>query len=239
MGAKVATTLVAAVGVTVQAPVPAHAPLQPVKTESASGVAVRLRLTPAGKLAAHVMPQSMPAGVEAMIPPPAPILLTVTGTSRRSKFAVTVEAVMSAMVQVEAMPEQPPFHPVKTESASAAATRVMEVPGANAALQVVPQERPAGIEVTVPEPVPVRVTVRESGVGLKVAPTLFAALMVTVQVFAVPMHAPDQPVKVEPVTAAAVSVTMVPSSKVAVQSPVVQSMPAGFELTRPEPVPES
>ena len=43
---------------------------------------------------------------------------------------------------------------------------------------------------------------------VNVADTFFSASIVTVQP-AVPLHAPDQPVKVNPVPAAAVSVTMV------------------------------
>ena len=68
------------------------------------------------------------------------------------------------------------------------------------------------------------------------AVTEVAADMVTAQV-PVPVHPPpDQPVKVEPGLAAAVSVTTVPLGKFAVQvAPHV--IPAGTLLTDPAPVP--
>ena len=68
---------------------------------------------------------------------------------------------------------------------------------------------PEGLEVTVPVPVPARVTVRVFGMRLKVAVTERAALMVTWQA-PVPVQAPLQPANVEPVVAVWVSVTTVP-----------------------------
>ncbi len=47
-------------------------------------------------------------------------------------------------------------------------------------------------------------------VAVKVAETLRATLMLTVQVLEAPEHAPPQLVKVEPVPAVAVRVTLVP-----------------------------
>ena len=55
-------------------------------------------------------------------------------------------------------PEQAPDQPPKTLPAAAAAVSVTLVPGAKPAAQVPPQLMPAGPEVTVPEPVPVRDT---------------------------------------------------------------------------------
>ena len=48
---KVALTTVAAVSVTVQPPVPLHAPPHPAKVEPVPGVAVRLTTWPGGKVA--------------------------------------------------------------------------------------------------------------------------------------------------------------------------------------------
>lgn len=60
--------------------------------------------------------------------------------------------------------------------------------------------------------------------------------MVSVQVAPVPVQSPLQPMKVEPALAAAVSVISSPGSKTA-EHVVPQSMPAGAEVTVPDPVP--
>lgn len=72
-----------------------------------------------------------------------------------------------------------------------------------------PQLTPAGLDVTVPVPVPARATVsvKLDVVVLKVADTLRAAVIDTVQVPVALVHAPLQPANVEPLAAAAVSVT--------------------------------
>ena len=79
------------------------------------------------------------------------------------------------------------------------------------ALQVAPQLMPPVFDVTVPEPVPLLPTVNENVVLLllKVAVTERAAVMDTVQVL-VPVHAPLQPAKLEPLAGTAVSVTEAP-----------------------------
>ena len=105
---------------------------------------------------------------------------------------------------------QAPLQPANVEPLDAAAVSVTEVPLAKLALQVVPQLMPVGDEVTVPAPVPAFVTLSANvDVALKVAVTARAAVIDTVQA-PVPVHAPLQPVNVEPLAAAADSVTDVP-----------------------------
>ena len=58
----------------------------------------------------------------------------------------------------------------------------------------------------------------------------------TVQVLALPEHAPPQPVNEEPLLAAAVNSSGVESRKPEEQVPP-QSIPEGFDVTVPEPVP--
>ena len=70
---------------------------------------------------------------------------------------------------------------------------------------------------------------------MNVAVTARAAVIDTVQVL-VPVHAPLQPVNVEPLAAAAVSVTDVPLAKLALQV-APQLMPPVFDVTVPVPVP--
>ena len=72
-----------------------------------------------------------------------------------------------------------------------------------------PQEMPAGALVTVPLPVPALLSVSAKVWAVKVAVTERAAVMLTVQVL-VPVHAPLQPLKVEPAAGVAVNVTAMP-----------------------------
>jgi hypothetical protein len=76
--AKVAVRLVLALTTRAQVPVPVQPPLQPVKVEPVAAVALRARLVPLAALVLHVVPQLMPAGLEATVPLPAPALPTET-----------------------------------------------------------------------------------------------------------------------------------------------------------------
>jgi hypothetical protein len=71
---------------------------------------------------------------------------------------------------------------------------------------------------------------------LKVAVTDLSEFIVKVQVLLVPEQSPDQPAKVEPESAVAVRVTVVPEAKYATH-PVPQLIPAGLLVTVPDPVP--
>jgi hypothetical protein len=73
-------TVVAALRVTVQEPVPEQLPPdQPEKVEPAAGVAVRVTTVPLVNEATHVEPQEIPAGALVTVPVPAPDLVTVSG----------------------------------------------------------------------------------------------------------------------------------------------------------------
>jgi len=92
--------------------------------------------------------------------------------------------------------------------AAAVAVRVTIVPGSKVALQVVPQLIPAGVLVTVPVPLPPRLTLNTGSVP-KFAITCWLAVSVTVQVLltALALQAPPHPMKYEFATAVSVSVT--------------------------------
>ena len=75
---NVAVTDEAAVRLTVHVPAPLHAPDQLAKVELESGVAVSVTWVPLAKLALHVVPQLIPAGLLATVPVPVPEFCTVS-----------------------------------------------------------------------------------------------------------------------------------------------------------------
>jgi len=80
---NVAVTLVAALTVTAQVPVPVQAPLQPENVEPEAAAAVRVTLVPETTVVLQVLPQLMPVGLEVTVPVPVPALarerVNVTG----------------------------------------------------------------------------------------------------------------------------------------------------------------
>jgi hypothetical protein len=129
----------------------------------------------------------------------------------------------------------PPLQPVNVEPVAGAAVSVTVVPWPNVPVHVAPQSIPAGTDVTVPVPVPAFVTASAYVFSVNVAVTALAAVIGTVHV-PVPVQPPLQPVNVEPVAGAAVSVTVVPWPNVPVHV-APQSIPAGADVTVPTPVP--
>jgi len=158
--ANVAVTEAAALIVTVQGPVPEQPPpLQPVKVELASGVAVKVMAVPLANGAAHVAPQAMPVGELVMVPVPVPDLLAVSVKDCCAKVAVTEAAALIVTVQGPVPEQPPPLQPEKVEPAAGVAVKVTAVPLANGAEHVAPQAMPAGLLVAVPAPAPALLTV--------------------------------------------------------------------------------
>jgi hypothetical protein len=129
------------------------------------------------------------------------------------------------------VPLQAPLQPLNFQPLAAVAVRVTWVPGAKLALQVDGQLMPEGELVTVPLPVTLTVNVDS---WVKVAVTARAVLIVTVQP-PVPLQAPLQPLKTQPLVAVAVKVTFVPLENPALHVDG-QLMPAGLLVTVPLPV---
>src|SRR5438034_110679 len=235
--ANVAVTEVAAFTVTMQVPVPEQPPpLQPVKVELASGVAVKVTAVPLANGAEHVAPQAMPAGLLATVPAPAPALVSVRVKDCTANVAVTEVAAFTVTMQVPVPEQPPPLQPVKVELASGVAVSVTAVPPANGAEQAAPQEMPAGAVLTAPLPVPVLVTLRANDCWTKPAVTEAAALIVTMQVPVPEQPPPLQPEKVEPAVGVAVKVTAVPLANGA-EHVAPQAIPAGLLATVPAPAP--
>lgn len=139
------------------------------------------------------------------------------------------------MQRVDVPLHTPPDQPVNRRPDEALAVSVTEAPDTKFAEHVVPQLMPVGLDDTEPGPDTVTASVYSNW---NVAVTVRAADIVTVQVVVVPVHAPDQPVNRDAGDreAAAVSVTLVPELKYAVQV-APQLTPPTFEVTVPVPVP--
>jgi hypothetical protein len=236
-GTKSASTVWAEFRVTEQAPVPEQAPLQPLNTEPAAGVGVRVTTEPLEKIAAQVAPQLIPAGALTTDPVPAPDVVTVSvagGRGAGPNVAVTLwlldTVILHAPVPVHAPPQ-----PVKTEPDAGAAARLTVEPELNVAEQVAPQLTPAGRLATTPLPVPASVT-ETLNKGRNVAVTATFEFIGTVQV-PKPAHGdPLQPANTDPADGVAVMVTDVPESNAAEQV-TPQLMPTGALVTEPVPAP--
>src|SRR5216684_5917406 len=109
-------------------------------------------------------------------PPPPPPPPPPAGA--RTKFAVTLFSPLILNVQVNCAPAQSPVHPLNVELLAGLADSVTAVPSASGAVQEPPQLML--VPVTVPDPVPVRVTVTEE------TPRLAAAIWL-------PMKSPSSP----------------------------------------------
>lgn len=131
-------------------------------------------------------------------------------------MAATVWAVLRVTLQVGEVPAQPPpLQPPNVEGGLGLAASVTVVLSGKSNAQVGPQLMPGGELVTVPVPVPPRLTISVFLPGrLKVAITDCTLLMVTVHVNELPEQpVPLQPPKTDGGTGMALSVTRVFSAK--------------------------
>jgi len=158
---NVAVAEASLVNVTLQVLVPVHAPDQPANVEPALGTAVSVTMAPLAKLALHVAPQSIPAGLLVTVPVPVPALCTVSwkeGGGLAVKVAVTAALPVNVTLQAP-VPVHAPDHPANVDPPFGTAVSVTMAPLVKLALHVAPQSIPAGLLVTVPVPVPALWTV--------------------------------------------------------------------------------
>jgi hypothetical protein len=101
---------------------------------------------------------------------------------------------------------------------------------------MLPQSIPDGALVTVPVPVPARVTASAGCAEVKIAVTDELLFKVTAHGVA-PLQAPAHPEKVDPAAADAASVTLLPALKLLLHCDP-QLMPVGLLVTVPAPLPE-
>jgi hypothetical protein len=145
---------------TAHEPVPLHAPPQPVNVDPLAALAVRLTDDPVANDAEQVLPQEMPAGADETVPLPVPPVCTVSvcvGCVPNSKSAVTASDEFMVTVQLP-VPLHAPPQPANTDPAAALAESVTAVPPPNDAEQLLPQAIDPVVDVTVPVPTPVLLT---------------------------------------------------------------------------------
>src|ERR1017187_42768 len=143
-----------------------QSPLQPAKVDPAAGLGIRVMNVPPAKGAEQMAPQLIPAGREMTSPEPLPPLMTVT-VPRLLNVAVHLLPVSDTVTLPELL--QSPLQPANVDPPAGVGVRATVVPTAKGKEQVLPQLIPDGEEVTVPEPVPLFVTVRVPDETLKVA----------------------------------------------------------------------
>ena len=122
------TDLAAVIDNVQEVDVPEHEPLQPVKTEPAAGVAVKVTDEPCSRFAEHDEPQSTPPTLDVIVPDPEPAFATDNTQELGENPAVTDRAAFIDTVQVVAVPEHEPAQPVKTEPSPGVAVNVTDVP---------------------------------------------------------------------------------------------------------------
>lgn len=186
---KVAPTVLAAVIVTEQIPVPEQAPVHPLNRLPADGVAVSVTCVPALKAVWQLVPQLMPRGL--LLTLPLPDILTLSTKVDGAKVTATdFEAVRLTEHVVPLLLVQPD-HPLTPLPVAGVAVRVTVDPVAKLAAQTEPQLIPAGELVR--EPLPVLETLNVLTAGANVAATVFDEFIVREQLVPLAVVHPVQP----------------------------------------------
>jgi len=218
--------------VTTQVPVPLHAPVHPANALFASPLAVNVTCVLLANPAEQVPGQLIPAGLLVTVPVPTPLSVTATVPSGEN-VAVTDPGEESVTTQGLVLPVQDPDHDPSPKPVLADAVSVTAVPCGKFAEHVPGQLMPAGLLLTVPEPVTATVSCCNVADWVKLAVIVAAAVTVITHA-PVPLQAPPQPVNVKPAAGVSVSVTWVFCANVAVQVEG-QLIPAGVLVTVPVP----
>ena len=135
------------------------------------------------------------------------VAVAAASTPLPENLAVTPFADVIDTEQVIRVPEHAPLQPRNFAPAEGFATSVTVEPGLSFAVQTRPQSIPPPVTTPLPETDTESVRVLVGGAE-KLAVTVFAAVIATLHVGDVPLHAPPQPVKVAPVAGVAVRVTV-------------------------------
>ena len=139
---------------------PVQDPDQPRKMFEPFGVAVRVTVVPPAKDLVQKFEQLGAAGLNETVPLPERVNSIVTSNgAAAANPADTLAAAVIVTTQLP-VPVHAPDQPVKVELPVGVAVRVTVVPWVKVSEQSVPQEMPAGLEVIVPVPVPVLLTLK-------------------------------------------------------------------------------
>jgi hypothetical protein len=256
VGWNVAVTVLADVIVTVQASLSAETVRHPDQLETSepdAGVAVSVTVAPFTALPVHaptlpVQEMSGSVSVVATVPCPVPDVLAVTRYVDGWNVAVTdfAEVIGTVQVSLSAVTVVHPDHPNTSEPAAGDAVSVTVEPFGALPLHapmLFVQEMSGSVSTvaTVPCPVPAVLAVRTYVDGWKVAVTVRAAVIVTVQAVlsADTVVHPVQPDTIEMGEGDAVSVTVAPFGAEPLHAPMltVQSMSGSVSPVRTTPLP--
>lgn len=125
--AKFAATDFAEVMVTMQEPVPEHAPDQPVNVDPLAAEADNVTDFPDSQFAEHVQPQLIRPSLPVTVPVPVPGFVTVRLYTAVANVAVTDVVAVIDTVQVPVPEQPPPCQPVKTYPLFVEAVKVTDV----------------------------------------------------------------------------------------------------------------